>query len=107
MLKDRSFGCSHHCVAADGRHEIPGFTFIPYAGSFTASQGGVPSQISDEHAAGADQAVVIGSQDVTRLAEGVAAVVGVVAMLKQVMRHERVPLLLPRTVYWRRVAGIY
>lgn len=98
MLKDRSFGCSHHCVAADGRHEISGFTYMPYPGSFTASQGGLPSQISDEHAAGADQAVVIGSQDVTRLAEGVAERVGLVvvagvdmvAMFKQVMRHKKV-----------------
>jgi hypothetical protein len=88
MLKDRSFGCSHHCVAADGRHEISEFTYMPYPGSFTASQGGKPSQISDEHAAGADQAVVIGSQDVTRLAEGVAAVVDVVAMFRQEMRHK-------------------
>ena len=67
---------------------------MPYPGSFTASQGGLPSQISDEHAAGADQAVVIGSQDVTRLAvgvaEGVAAVVDVVTMFKQVMRHKKV-----------------
>lgn len=91
MLKDRSFGCSHHCVAADGRHETSGFTYMPYPGSFTASQGGLPSQISDEHAAGADQAVVIGSQDVTRLAVGVAeGVAAVVAMFKQVMRHKKV-----------------
>jgi hypothetical protein len=89
-LKYRSFGCSHHCVAADGRQEISWFIFIPYAGSFRASQGGVPPQRSDEHTAGADQAVVIGSQDVTRLADGVAAVVGELAMFKQVMRCEKV-----------------
>jgi hypothetical protein len=90
VLKYRSFGCSHHFVAADGRHEISWFTYIPYAGSFRASQGGVPSHRSDEHTAGADQAVVIGSQDVTRLDKGVAAVVEEVAMFKQVMRYKKV-----------------